>query len=276
MELRGHGELVYVSDFLSDEVLAFPASETAKNPAPVYTIHLNGSTGSPQGLWVDRYGILYVADGNVLEFKPGSETPFRTITNGVIDAVTVAVDSSGTLYVGNNGGQNGITVGEYPPGSTKPSLTVTISEPNTVKSFAGAMTFDSAGNLYIGAHFYQKPGTHYFEVLHGTTNYTDLGLNCGAGADGLAMDRGGNLYTGSNGTICVFPPGQKNFSRVIHNNGQLQSFFAVTRSGALYVPITITSDSSLEEYAPGGSAPVNVLSGHFQEPVGAALRGEAF
>jgi hypothetical protein len=92
------------------------------------------------------------------------------------------------------------------------------------------------------------------------------------------MDSSGNLYVGDQGSISVYAPGQKTPFRQIIGQSQQPVYFAVTRSGALYVPITgdNSANSFLEEFAPGASKPSNVLSGHFEEPVGAALKAEAF
>jgi hypothetical protein len=254
-------------------VQAFPAGLRAKNPPPVETISSFTVDTEPSGLWVDKRGILYVASGrSVLEFKPGSTKPFRTIA--AFGPETVAVDARGTLYVDNDDGGNAL-VGVYPPGSMKPSRTITLSE-GSIKASAGEMTFDSSGNLYVTAFFYRKGG-FVFECAAGSSKCTDLGLPT-AGGDGLGMDSSGNLYVGDQGTISVYAPGQKTPFREISGVSQQPVYFAVTRSGALYVPITgnESPNSFLEEFAPGASTPTNVLSGHFEEPVGAALQAEAF
>ncbi len=95
-------DVLYVSDYANDDVLAFDASPRAKNRQPLLTIPVGAH---PNGLWVDRHGVLYVAAyESVLEFKPGATAPFRTITAGVTGAVAVTVDTGGTLYVVNHSG----------------------------------------------------------------------------------------------------------------------------------------------------------------------------
>lgn len=167
-------------------------------------------------------------------------------------------------------------IGEYPPGSTKPSLTITISL-NSIKGFAGGMTFDASSNLYIATFFYRK-GAHVFRFAPGSTHGTNLGLSVVGGTDGLSMDAQANLYVGDGGAIYVYPPGAKSPSRQIAGSSTEPSIFAMTRSGAIFAPISGTepADAQLEEFAPGGSTPRNVISNSFSEPVGAALQAEAF
>ena len=55
------------------------------------------------------------------EFAPGSTTPTATLT-GLNDPDALAFDSSGNLYVANDGND---TVSEFAPGSTTPTATLT-------------------------------------------------------------------------------------------------------------------------------------------------------
>ena len=187
-------DVVYVSDYLNDDVLAFPASTHAKNPAPLLTIALGTH---PNGLWVDRDGILYVAAySSVLEFKPGLTTPFRTITDGVTGAEGVTVDKHGTLYVVNHAGA-AVTVVEYRHGDSAPSQTLTLTEPDSLFGFPGGATFDAAGNLYVATLFYPETNGHVFRFAPGATTRTDLGLAEVGSQDGLAFDARGNFYVGN-------------------------------------------------------------------------------
>jgi len=265
--------VLYISDYDAKTVLAFPANERAGNAKPLATIPIGDV---PVGLWVDRNGILYVAAFSaVYEFKPGATSPFQTITSGITEALSVAVDANGTLYVANADDKN-VLVDEYAAGSTQPSLAFTITIPGTTIAFPGAMTFDPAGNLYVETAF-ESGGDHVFRFAPGATTGTDLRLEVVGGEDGLACDAEGNLYVGNGGSINIYRSGHKRPYKTVVESSTMPSMFALTRAGALYVPLSGNSfaQSSLQEFARHEKGPVNGLTGDFEEPVGAALQAEA-
>lgn len=278
----GARNLVYVSDQLQKAVLAFPASERAKNPNPVETLSLGVI---PEGVWVDRNGILYVGvsghssklAGQVEEFKPGASTPFQTITSGISQPASLVVDAKGTLYV-DQIADTTVEILEYLAGQTSPTKTLVISGKS--EPVAGGLTLDDSGNLYVHTLFVDDAPSHVFRFAPGATIAEDLHLRGLGNVTGLSGDASGNLYVAVlDSVIAVYPPGQTRPSRKI--GGPPSSYFAnfvATRGGKLYVAQQNPepSDSSLLEYAVGGSQPVNVLSGHLQAPVSAALRAAAF
>ena len=268
-------DVLYVSDFANDDVLAFDASPRAKNRQPLLTIPVGAH---PSGLWVDRHGVLYVAAyESVLEYKPGATAPFRTITAGVTGAVALTVDAAGTLYVVNHSGQN-VTVVEYSAGSRRPAQTLTITEPDSLFGFAGGITFDAAGNLYVAATFYPEANGRVFRFAPGQTTGTDLGLSAVGSQDGLAIDAKGNLYVGYFGPVEVYAPGATQPSATIGKGSDYPSLFALSPQGVLYEPVTagIPSNSSLVEFGTNPSKQVDHIGGFFSAPVGAAVRSAAF
>jgi hypothetical protein len=77
----------------------------------------------PGAVAFDSSDDVYCAcGGGVAEYSPDLKHVLRTISEGVDDPDALVVDSSGNLYVANLYG-NSVTV--YPPGSTKPSQTIT-------------------------------------------------------------------------------------------------------------------------------------------------------
>lgn len=268
-------DVVYVSDYVNEEVLAFPASTRAKNPAPLLTIALGTH---PNGLWVDRDGILYVAAySSVLEFKPGLTTPFRTITDGVTGAEGVTVDKRGTLYVVNHAGAD-VTVVEYRHGGGAPSQTLTMTEPDSLFGFPGGATFDAAGNLYVSTLFYPETNGHVFRFAPGATTGTDLGLADVGSQDGLAFDAQGNLYVGDLGPVAVYRPGATQPFETIGKSSDYPSFFAVSAKGFVYAPYAagVPSKSRLLEYTSEGKQ-VDAIGGTYVSgPTGVALRSSAF
>jgi len=273
--------VVYVSDQLQKAVLAFPAGEGAKNPPPVQTLNLGVI---PEGVWVDRKGVLYVGlfaqspsqFGKVEEFKPGASSPFLTITKGIGEPSFLLVDQKGTLYVDETQGLS-VEVLEYPAGKTAPSTTLTITEKG--EGIGGGMTLDAKGNLYIHTSFLDNEPSHVYRFAPGKTTPQDLHLGGLGDTTGLAGDGLGNLYVSdAKGGISVYAAGQTNPSREIlpPSNGYFDDFVA-TRDGKLYVAQGEGgAPASLLEYAAGGYQPVNVLSGYLQAPLVPALRAAAF
>jgi sugar lactone lactonase YvrE len=276
----GTRNLVYVSDQLQKTIAAFPASEHAPNPAPAQTLSVGVI---PEGVWVDRAGIVYVAlshsgssqFGKVEEFKPGASSPFLTITDGIGSPSFLVVDRTGTLYVDQSFDRS-VQILEYPAGKTSPSLTLSIAEKG--EGFGGGMTLDAHRNLYVHTSFIDNQPSRVYRFAPGSSTPHDLQLSGLGATTGLASDASGNLYVSdANGGISVFAPRQTSASREITPpaNDSFGDFLA-TRSGELYVAQGQNASASLLEYAAGGAAPVNVLSGHLQAPLVPALRAAAF
>lgn len=264
---------LYVSDTLLDEILVFPARETAGNAPPIATISLNNE---PQGVWADQKGVLYAVVGkSIEEFKPGAATPFVTLTNGLKNPIGVAVDKERTVYVSDEE-QTNLAILEYPHGATSPARTILLTVPNTIFTFAGGLAFDPKGDLYATVFFYNVPPAHVYRIERGTSKAVDLNLEDVGNEAGLAADAAGNIYVSNEeGGINVFAPGETAPSRTISVGTQGPYLFAVSRSGELYVPYQFHETNTLLEYAAGGTAPVNTLSGSFEQPVGAALAAES-
>lgn len=268
--------VLYVSDYENQYVLAFSADTRARNSEPLATIAVGAH---PYGLWVDRKGVLYVAAGSsVLEFKPGATTPFRTITQGVTDAEAVTVDARENLYAINNAGE-AVTCVEYPAGSVQPSRTLTMTVYGSLFGFPGGATFDAKGNLYVAALFYPQTNGHVFRFAHDRKTGKDLGLAAVGSQDGLAFDAKGNLYVGDFGPIAVYRPGATQPFATLGVESDNPSFFAVSPGGVVYEPVTggDPSRSSLNEYRLNRRQPIDAITGSFfAQPTGAALRTAAF
>jgi sugar lactone lactonase YvrE len=273
--------VVYVSDQLEKSIVAFPASEHANNPAPLETLSLGVI---PEGIWVDRNGILYVAlfasngsFGAVEEFKPGATQPFLTITNGIGEPSNLVVDQKGTLYV-DQVNDLSVEILEYPAGQTTPTKTLSITEKG--EPVAGQMTLDRHHNLYVHTFFVDNPPSHVYKFANGSSTPQDLGLSGLGNTSCLTSDKAGNLYVSdAKFGISVYAPGKTTATRTISppaNN--IFDCFVATRSGKLYVAQGAAGydEPSLLEYAAGGYQPVNTLSGYLQAPLVPALRAAAF
>jgi DNA-binding beta-propeller fold protein YncE len=265
-------QVLFVSDTITNAVYEFSADQ--HNPTLIGKI--TAGISQPEGLWVDKTGVLYVANvsgGNVAEFKPGESKPFRTIRVG--GAQAVAVDSTGTLYVGL-GGFEADSVVVFAHGSGTPTRTIHLLGHPSCCVFVGGIAIDGADNMYVQAVAYPHTIGHVFKFAPGSTNGTDLGLQIGIGP-GLALDGSGNLYTGDSGSILVFAPGYQKAKRTVLNGLNFALLFTVNEAGALYVANGgyVTGNGfhpgHVSEYLPGAIDPVSTITS-LKGPYGVALR----
>ncbi|MGA8535744.1 MAG: hypothetical protein WB615_16670 [Candidatus Tumulicola sp.] len=269
-----NGGVLYVSDYERDEILVFSSSERAGNTSPIATYSV-GAT--PQGLWVDRKGVLYAVVGDVVEeFKRGNSMPFLTLSTGMRHPISVAVDAKRTVYVNDEEVTNAAIV-EYRAGQTSPSRTITLTVSGAKFSFAGGMAFDTSGNLYASEFFYPINPAHVYRIKRGTSNVKDLGLTGVGNEAGVGVDDRGTLYVGAETFgINVYPAGSSSPTETIPLDTQSTSLFAVTPKGAIYAPLQYGASSGVAEFAPNGKTPTNTLSGsYFSEPIGDALDAES-
>ena len=149
------GGNLYVANAGNDTVSLFLSADLASG-ATTPSRTLTGLV-FPFDLAVDADHNLYVcnllADStfggpgtSVSVFAPGSITPTRSLTAGVLAPAAVAFDSRGNLYVANQGShtqQLNTTISVFGPGGTTPIRTL------TGPPLPGKMVFDSLGNLYV-------------------------------------------------------------------------------------------------------------------------------
>ena len=171
--------------------------------------------------------------------RHSSTTPSVTYSSGLNVPEALAFDSSGNLYVANNGAG---TVSEYAAGGT--TLTATyygLSAPD-------ALAFDSSGNLYVANG---GAGTVSEYAAGGTAlTATYYGLSS---PDALAFDSSGNLYVANyvvNATVSEFAAGSTTLVAT-YSGLSGPAALAFDSSGNLYVANKFAG--TVSEFAAGGT-----------------------
>lgn len=148
---------------------------------------------------------VYVADTYantvyIFPARPAGANPVGSITTGVSGPQGLAIDATGTLYVGN---PDNATVTIYPPGSTSPSLTLKQDLP-----VPAAVAVDKKGNVWVSNEEGSNQGS-VVEFPKGST--TPSTVISGLNPLGIAVDSKGNLYVEeenpSGAVVAVYPPG---------------------------------------------------------------------
>ena len=193
------------------------------------------------------------AEANTVSvYSPGSTTPTRTLT-GLDAPVALAFDSSGNLYVANNGTN---TVSVFAPNATTPTSTLT--EPSSPQ----ALAIDASGNIYVG----NDTTVSVFAPGSTTPTRTLTGLNS---PSAMAFDSRGTLYVanfgqqtvaapeGSGTTVSVFAPGSTTPNATLTGLSG-PTALAFDSSGNLYVA---SAGSNSISVFPGPPPPVPVAGG---------------
>jgi hypothetical protein len=262
---------LFVSEVGSDAINIY--TDIWNRRGATYAASITAGVSGAVGIWIDRKGTLYVANetaGNVTEYARGSTTPDLTISQGLMRPLTVAVDSHGTLYVGDWYGY----IAEYPPGKTAPSAQVTgLQTP-------AQMAFDAADNLYVADSGGGGFGA-VWEVPFGQTSKQGLNLQGIENPMGIAFDLFGDLVVSDGGLmtneIFVYPPGQIHPACTVTQGltgGPSPANIAIGTSGALYVAQQNEIGSvvwSVLAYSVSGFALRSTSASQMDRPFGVAV-----
>ncbi len=212
----------------SPSVMVYPAGSNG-NAAPSATIG-GDSTGlaTPYGITVDSTGNIYVADdGNIRDggsIAPGvyvypagshgNAAPITSISGtdtGLDTPYGIAVDSSGNIYVADDGDETcDATESVYVyPAKTSGNVApiATIGGSNTALCYPSGIALDSSGNIYvadIGATsvFVYPPLGSSTGPLNEAPIATISGSSTGLfDPIGIAVDSSANIYVADNGEV---------------------------------------------------------------------------
>src|ERR1700678_3743842 len=161
------GGNLYVEGIVSgvgSSVNVYPSGSSGNVSPAAIIIGADTELDLPIGIALDSGGNIYVSNGfggptqrgSVTVYGAGSSgdaVPINVITSnntGINDASSIAVDSSGNIYVANDFPFGVRSIDIYPAGSyaTGPPI-ATIAGDNTELSDPFAVALDSSGNIYV-------------------------------------------------------------------------------------------------------------------------------
>ncbi len=215
----------------SASVMVYPAGSNG-NAAPSATIS-GDSTGLnyPYGIAVDSSGNVYLADEGTIGQDGGSIPPSVFVypagshgdvaptaqitgTNTGLDTpFGIAVDSSGNIYVADDGDEScdgTESVYVYSAGSTGDAAPIaTIGGSNTALCYPSGIALDSSGNIYVAD--IEATSVFVYPPLGSSTgplNEAPIATISGSSTGlfdpiGIAVDSSGNIYVADNGEIYI-------------------------------------------------------------------------
>ncbi len=180
-----------------------------------------GGFNTPEGLFVDQSGNLWVADAGakqIYKFAPGSSTPSVTLSDPDGVPYAVAVDEkSGTVYASDYQNSDATAVVEvYAGGSTMP--TGTLHDPDGRNG--GYVALDNQGNVYA-TFMTQSNKAQVDRWMGGSGEPENLKLKL-VSAGGIVTTRTGDL------AICdpfwyrcgIYARGSRNISHIFGHMGR--------------------------------------------------------
>lgn len=221
-------------------------------------------------------------------FKTNSANSTGTISNGIVESTAgsdgAVYDGLGDLFVGNcqscwSGSAGTNNVVEYTPGTTTPSVTITLNSNSEPYDLAE----DSSNNLYVSSLAYSSAPSQVTEYPEGYTSGAPSRTISVDEPTGIAIDSSGNLYVANCETcnpapgdfdstgkdqILVYAPGATTPMRTITAGLDEPVALAIDSQGTLYVANCAcgtngsnTGSNTVTEYANGGTTLTNTITG---------------
>jgi lactonase family protein with 7-bladed beta-propeller len=259
--------LLYVAGFGNNAVEIYDVSTAGAQKAGEITTGIDG----PKNLSVDPNGNLYVANQNeaaIVVYRPGADSPARTLSAGLTEANAAVADASGNVYVANGYGDPAIVV--YPPGGSVPSRTIKSS----LFGRPYGEVLDTAGNLYIADWL-----NGVLMLPAGAQQPVSLGLEGGGQPAGIAYVAKSNelfvnyFYAGKRRyRTIVYAPGNpaplRTLSGVVSANGMV----AGKVDHATYVFVPNYFSNAVYVYRRVGRKPLTVFTTDAQNANGVAFK----
>ena len=149
----------------------------------------------PNGVCVDKAGNFWEPDGgtlNVYEFAKGGTTPIKTLDNSSQGQPSAcAVDSNGTVYVGNIASD---TVSVYVGGATTPTRIITVGAVTGGAGYVIGVSVDEHHLLAVSWVNFNTGNSGVDEFPHAKgTGHTKISLPAGDFGGGVTFDNAENL-----------------------------------------------------------------------------------
>ncbi|MGA9021718.1 MAG: choice-of-anchor D domain-containing protein [Terracidiphilus sp.] len=184
---------VFVANTYAHSILELPRSGSGFGAQVTVAANIQGGVGQPQGIALDSYGNIYVADAhigtgtnNVYEIPyTGSSygAPVNIPITGVTDPYEVAVDGAGNLYEADGIGEQGFKLGL----AVAPSLSFAATNVGSISSDSPkTVMVTNVGNvsLYLNAAANNPLYPEDFPINNNDTNLceednvVDVGKSC--------------------------------------------------------------------------------------------------
>jgi len=247
----GVQKTLFIADVDSNVLLY--SSDIKQNNPPLLGQITQGVTRSV-AVAVDRRNTLYVVNfgGNspsIAEYKQGTTSPFKTLTNGLRAPEDIVVDRELNVYVVDSG-----SVLVYARGASSPSRVIPISS-----SFTGGLALATNGDLLVATFDTEHQSGAVYSIAPGSSQAHNLNLQSVPGPS-LGTDGAGYIYVGGHsGDISVYAPGSTTASRFINANADgFYTNMDVLPNGTIYWPNY--DDRTMYEFSPGASGPANVFT----------------
>jgi hypothetical protein len=224
---------------------------------------------TPTFLALDAAGDIFVTEqSKVEEFTPsGGNTAFKTLTTSVDAPGGLAVDAAGNLYVANSSGTAGVSV--FAPGKNATTPTFSISAGMSTPEW---LAFDTTGNLYVGNVGGQNVTSYAapFSATSAVLHTYGSSSNIDT-LQAIAVDTHANVFVANSSSAVEFNAAQS-VVRTIPNSGIGGTNLVTTdQMGNVYLPYQSDSPPSISVYAPGKMSPTLKYLGGLSGPMDVAV-----